>query len=54
VKYAAIASWADNKEFPVTFMCDQPGVARQGYSRWRADGPYEPARSRRRTCPADP
>jgi len=45
VKYAAIADWADNKEFPVTFMCDQLGVARQGYYRWRADGPCERERT---------
>jgi putative transposase len=45
VKYAAIASWADAKEFPVTFMCDQLGVARQGYYRWRADGPCEHERT---------
>jgi putative transposase len=41
VKYAAIAGWADDKEFPVTFMCDQLGVARQGYYRWRSDGPCD-------------
>jgi len=45
VKYAVIADWADNKEFPVTFMCDQLGVARQGYYRWRADGPCERERT---------
>lgn len=45
MKYAAIASWADNKEFPVTFMCDQLGVARQGYYRWRTDGPCERERT---------
>jgi hypothetical protein len=45
VKYAAIADWADAKEFPVTFMCDQLGVARQGYYRWHADGPCERERT---------
>ena len=35
MKYAAIANWADKKEYPVTFMCDQLGVARSGYYRWR-------------------
>jgi transposase InsO family protein len=43
--YAAIASWADDKEFPVTFMGDQLGVARQGYYRWRADGPCDRERT---------
>jgi putative transposase len=31
VKYAAIADWADDKQYPVTFMCAQLGVTRQGY-----------------------
>jgi transposase InsO family protein len=39
VKYAAIADWADEKEYSVTFMCDQLGVARQGHYRWRSEGP---------------
>jgi putative transposase len=39
VKYAAIADWADDKQYSVTFMCDQLGVARQGYYRWRSAGP---------------
>jgi HTH-like domain len=39
VKYAAIADWADEKQYSVTFMCDQLGVTRQGYYRWRAAGP---------------
>jgi hypothetical protein len=30
VKYAAIADWATDKAYPVTFMCDQLGVVRQG------------------------
>jgi putative transposase len=45
VKYAAIASWADNKEFPVTFLCDQLEVARQGSYRWRSDGPCDRERT---------
>jgi putative transposase len=45
VKYAAIAGWADEKRYSVTFMCDQLGVARQGYYRWRADGPCERERT---------
>ena len=39
MKYAAIADWAADKQYPVTFMCDQLGVARQGYYRWRSQGP---------------
>jgi transposase InsO family protein len=39
VKYAAIADWALEGEFTVTFMCDQLGVVRQGYYRWLASGP---------------
>jgi hypothetical protein len=27
VKYAAIADWAADEEYPVTFMCDQLEVA---------------------------
>ncbi|MGH9206474.1 MAG: IS3 family transposase, partial [Acidimicrobiales bacterium] len=45
MKYAAIADWADKKEFPVTFMCDQLGVVRQGYYRWLAEGPCERERT---------
>jgi putative transposase len=45
VKYAAIADWADAKEFPVTFMCDQLGVVRQGYYRWLVEGPCERERT---------
>jgi hypothetical protein len=30
VKYAAIADWAADKEYSVTFMCDQLGVAPPG------------------------
>ncbi len=39
MKYAAIADWAHEKKYSVTFMCDQLGVARQGYYRWRSEGP---------------
>ncbi len=45
MKYAAIAGWATDKEYPVTFMCDQLGVARQGYYRWLAEGPCERERT---------
>jgi hypothetical protein len=45
VKYAAIADWAADKQFTVTFMCAQLGVVRQGYYRWLADGPCERERT---------
>jgi putative transposase len=45
VKYAAIADWADGKEYSVTFMCEQLGVVRQGYYRWRSVGPCERERT---------
>ena len=45
MKYAAIADWALDKEFTVTFLCDQLGVAGQGYYRWRASGPSERERT---------
>jgi putative transposase len=38
VKYAAIADWAADKQYSVTFMCAQLGVVRQGYYRWLATG----------------
>jgi len=37
-EYAVIANWVGEKEFPVTFMCAQLGVVRQGYCRWLAMG----------------
>lgn len=45
MKYAAIADWAADKQYPVTFMCDQLGVVRQGYYRWLTDGPSERERT---------
>ena len=45
MKYAAIADWADEKQYSVTFMCDQLGVARQGYYRWRPQGPCQRQRT---------
>ena len=45
MKYAAIADWATDKQFSVTFMCAQLGVARQGYYRWLAEGPCERERT---------
>ena len=45
MKYAAIADWATDKQFTVTFMCAQLGVVRQGYYRWLADGPCQRERT---------
>jgi transposase len=45
VKYAAIADWAADKQCPVTFMCAQLGLARQGYYRWLARGDSQRERS---------
>ena len=45
MKYAAIADWAADKQFTVTFMCAQLDLARQGYYRWRADGPCQRERT---------
>lgn len=45
MKYKAIANWAGEKEFPVTFMCAQLGVVRQGYYRWLATGESERERT---------
>lgn len=39
MKYAAIAGWTAEEPYPVTFMCDQLGVVRQGSYRWLANGP---------------
>ena len=47
MKYAAIADWAPEKQYPVTFMCAQLAVTRQGYYRWLASGPSERDRSDR-------
>ena len=38
MKYAVIADWTVEEQYPVTFMCDQFGVARQGSYRWLANG----------------
>jgi putative transposase len=45
VKYAAIADWATDKQYSITFMCAQLGVVRQGYYRWPADGPCQRERA---------
>ena len=35
MKFAAIADWADQDEYPVAFMCAELGVSRSGYYAWR-------------------
>lgn len=39
MKFAAIADWAAQDEYPVTFMCEELGVSRSGYYRWRDAAP---------------
>ena len=34
--FAAIADWAEAKQYPVEFMCTQLGVSVSGYYAWRA------------------
>ena len=41
MKFAAIADWADSKEYPVTFMCEYLDVSRSGYYAWRGAGPSQ-------------
>ena len=36
MKYAAIADWADQKQYTVGFMCEQLEVSRSGYYKWRS------------------
>jgi transposase InsO family protein len=45
VKYAAIADWAQDKEYSVAFMCAELRVTRQGYYRWLAQGPCQRQRT---------
>lgn len=45
MKCAAIADWAKEKEYTISFMCAQLGVCRQGYYRWRAQGPCQRERT---------
>ena len=33
--FAAIADWADSKEYPVEFMCAELEVSVSGYYAWR-------------------
>ncbi len=39
MKFAAIADWADQDEYPVAFMCEQLEVSRSGYYAWRGAPP---------------
>ena len=39
MKFAAIADWADSDEYPVAFMCEELGVSRSGYYKWRGAPP---------------
>jgi transposase InsO family protein len=43
VKFAAIADWAESREYPVAFMCEHLGVSRSGYYAWRGAGPCQRA-----------
>ena len=45
MKYAAIADWAEDGKYSITFMCAQLGVSRQGYYRWLAQGPCQRERT---------
>ncbi len=37
--FAAIADWADSKEYDVSFMCAELGVSTSGYYKWRQHSP---------------
>jgi hypothetical protein len=56
--YAAIADWAAEKQYSITFMCAQLGLARSGYLLPLADRGAMPASEHRRRVdrgdPRDP
>ena len=39
MKFAAIADWAEQEQFPVAFMCQELEVSRSGYYAWRQAAP---------------
>jgi putative transposase len=45
VKYAAIADWANDDEYAISFMCVQLQVSRSGYYRWLSSGPCQRERT---------
>lgn len=46
--FAAIADWADTKQYPVEFMCAELGVSVSGYYAWRSRPPSAHDRSDQR------
>nr|WP_245354476.1 IS3 family transposase [Brachybacterium sacelli] len=48
VKFAAIADWAEQKQFKIEFMCEQLGVSTSGYYAWRGRGESDRDRADRR------
>ena len=43
MKFAAIADWAadQDNDYSIVFMCDQLGVSRAGYYKWRTHTPSD-------------